>query len=1051
MNALSPVLRLAFIFVLVAGFPAHASETFPFDGLSFRHLGPVGNRVPAVAGVPGTRTLFAGAASGGLFRSVDDGLTWKPVFDDQDVASIGALAVAPSDPNVVWVGTGESFIRSNVSIGNGVYRSTDGGDSWSHLGLQESGRIGRIVVHPDDADVAWVAVQGHSYGPQKERGLYRTVDGGLNWEQVLFVSEDAGVIDVALKPGNPRILYAASWEFVMSTSGRTSGGPGSGLFRSKDGGETWDRLEGSGLPTGPWGKIGLAVSAERPDRVWALIETSSNSDFAEVGEFQGVLWRSDDAGDSWQMINRDNALSQRPLYYTRAVAAPDNGDEITFMAVRQSLSIDGGLTTVTQNSGWDHHDLWIDPSNPERRISGHDGGVSVTHNRGESWLRPQLPIAQLYHVATDDEVPYNVYGNRQDGPTFKGPSRSLGGGSIPISAWTSVGGCEVGFALPDPRGDGTVWSGCYDGILERFDANTGISRDVSVWPLAVESWAAADLEYRFQWNHPLAISPHDPDIVLAGSQYVHRTRDGGASWERISPDLTTADPVLMQRRGGLTLDDAGPTIAPVVFSIAFSPLNEGEIWAGTNDGLLHLSLDDGVTWQRLELPDVPPLGTVIQIEPSKHSAGSAYVAVDRHQEGDAATYLFKTEDHGATWRSLRSDLPQSVFSFAKTIREDPRRSGLLYLGTENGLWVSFDDGSSWHRWRAGLPPAPVSWIEVQERFNDLVLSTYGRGFWVLDDLTPLQEMTLEGPLELAPPRPTYRFVRRSRPIVDRPSAADGKNPDSGVPLTYFVRGSASDREDDEESEVTLRVLAADGHLVRELKGPSSPGLHRVSWNLLETRTPAVKLRLPPKENPYLPPGKDGLRNLPDGGRFALRALPGTYTVELTLGERTVSQSLQILPDPTSLIEEIEEQRELLQPLRASIEEAANVIHSIEAQREQIVGLLARLEDVAESGLLEDLDGVRVELEEIENRLFDLRLTGAGQDTLRWPRKLYARLTYLARRVQMSDAPPTLQHRQVAELLEDELRQLSSDYLALQDRIGGVNDDLAAAGLAGILP
>ena len=1030
------------------------NESTPFAALQFRHLGPVGNRVPAVVGVPGKPTFYAGAASGGIFRSADDGLTWEPIFDQMGVSSIGALAVAPSDSNVVWAGTGEAFIRSNVSIGNGVYRSTDGGDTWTHRGLEESGRIGRIVVHPHDPETAWVAAQGHSYGPQAERGVYRTKDGGVSWEHVLFVSEDAGAIDLVVSPTNPRILFAATWEFIMSTSGRTSGGPGSGIFRSHDGGTTWERLTERGLPTGPWGRIGLTMTADQPDRIWALIETSSNSDFAPVEEFQGVLWRSEDQGDSWTMINRNNALTQRPLYYSRAVAAPDNSDEITFMSVRQSLSIDGGLTTTTQNSGWDHHDLWIDPEDPKRRISGHDGGVSITHNRGRSWFKPQLPIAQLYHVATDSEVPYNVYGNRQDGPTFKGPSRTLSGSTIPISAWSSVGGCEVGFALPDPRDNGRVWSGCYDGILERFDQRTGLSRDVSVWPMAIESWSAGELEYRFQWNHPIAISPHDPDVVLAGSQYVHRTEDGGSSWQRISPDLTTADPELMRRRGGLTLDDAGPTVAPVVFAIAFSPRNPGEIWAGTNDGLVHLTRDDGTTWSEVtaNLPGVPPRGTINNIEPSRHRAGAAYLVVDRHQEGDTATYAFKTEDYGQTWRSLRGNLPQSVFSYAKVLREDPRRAGLLYLGTENGLHVSRDDGRTWHRWGGSLPPAPVSWIEIQESFNDLVLSTYGRGFWVLDDLTPVQELAFDT-RDLATPRDTYRFRSRGGNVVDQPSAADGQNPPYGTPLTYFV--GADDDQDADAAEAKIKIFDSADRLVREFDGPGEPGLHRVHWNLREETTPKVELRTSPRENPFLPVGKEGVRALPDGGRFSILAPPGQYTVEVALGETTLRKELELLPDPASSGEDIAQQLDLVRTVRGHIARAADLINDVERQRVEVNGWMTRLETVETTNtttqLVENLDGIRASLEEVENELFDLRLTGAGQDTLRWQRKLYARLTYLARRIHMSDAIPTSQQREVAALLAAELDDLVSRHESVQERIQVLNAELAEQGLAGILP
>jgi photosystem II stability/assembly factor-like uncharacterized protein len=1061
-HGLSPVLLLAVgLLAPLAGLRAQDGPPDPFAALAFRHIGPIGNRVPAVVGVPGEAgTYYAGGASGGIFKTTDGGVTWAPVFDDQPAASIGALAIAPSDPNVVWVGTGETFIRSNVSIGNGVYRSTDAGRSFVHRGLDATGRIGRIVVHPSDPDTAWVAAMGHSYGPQEERGVYRTRDGGATWQRVLFVDRDTGAVDLALRPGNPRIVYAATWQLAMSTAGRTSGGPGSGIWRSKDGGDTWERLDGHGLPAGPWGKIGLTVTAADPDRLWALIETSSNRDFAPVGELAGVLWRSDDGGDSWSLISRDNTLTQRPLYYTRAVAAPDDRDEITFLAVQQSLSIDGGKTITAQNAGWDHHDLWIDPTNGSRRISGHDGGVSISTNRGETWLKPLLPIAQVYHVNVDDEVPYFVYGNRQDGPSMRGPSRTLDGGEIPISAWSSVGGCEVGFAIPTPGASHIVWSGCYDGILERFDRRTGHSRDVSVWPLAIESWAAAEVDYRFQWQAPLAISPHDPQTVYTGSQFVHRTRDGGQSWQAISPDLTTADPELMRRTGGLTLDDAGPTVAPTVFAIAESPLEPGLIWAGTNDGRLHLTRDGGETWTDVTaaLPALPPRATVSSVEPSRHAPGTVYVAIDRHQEGDTATYVYASTDYGATFRSLRANLLQSVFSYAHCLREDPEVPGLLYLGTHNALWVSLDDGASWRELRAGLPHAPVHWLAVQEHFGDLVLATYGRGFWILDDLTPVRELArAKGSLgdapALLPPRPAYRF-RGVEAAVSQPGVpAAGANPPSGTPLHYWLPPRADGAE---APAVELRVLDENGMVVRALdEQDAEAGLHRVWWNLFEDSTPEVLLRTPPEERADDPLPESGTRPLRDGGRFAILAPPGSYTVELALdGEPVASAALELRPDPRAdgTSGDLASQEQTLRELRADIAAAAELINDAEELRHQIGLLRARFEGREDAGdALEVADQVDAEVKEIEGAFFDLRLSGASQDSLRWKRLLYARLVDLARRVQKTDHRPTDQHLEVAAMLHEQLEEQLERFEDLKrGEVEELNRLIGTAGLAGVV-
>ncbi|KPJ92506.1 MAG: hypothetical protein AMS18_07285, partial [Gemmatimonas sp. SG8_17] len=530
-----------------------------FSQLGYRHIGPVGNRVSAVVGVPGDpNTYYFGGASGGVFKSVDGGVHWEPVFDDQPAASIGALAIDPSNSNVVWAGTGEAHIRSNVSIGNGIYKSTDGGKTWSHMGLDSTGRISRIVIHPTHPDVVFAAALGHLYGPQEERGVFRTTDGGETWERVLFVDENTGASDIVMDPNNPRILFAGMWQMVIWTWGRQSGGPGSGLYTSRDGGDSWEQLSGNGLPKPPLGKIALAMSPDNSDRVFALIETNSNRDFAELDDHQGVLWRSDDGGESWRMVNGDHTLVQRPHYYSRVVAAPDDHNEVHFLATSHTTSLDGGLTITRGGAGGDNHDMWIDPLIPDRMVVGNDGGISISTTRGSSWMRPRLPIAQMYHVFTDNQIPYFVYGNRQDGASHRGPSNSLTGSTIPIGVWHSVGGCESGFAVPDPVDNNIVWSGCYEGILDRYDRRTGHARNVSVWPDDPEGWPAAPLEYRFQWTFPIAISPHDHTKVYVGSQHVHQTSNGGHSWSVISPDLTTNDKSRQQKTGGLTPDDASP-------------------------------------------------------------------------------------------------------------------------------------------------------------------------------------------------------------------------------------------------------------------------------------------------------------------------------------------------------------------------------------------------------------------------------------------------------------------------------------------------------------
>ncbi len=1069
-----------------------------FQDLEFRHIGPMGNRVSAVVGVAGDANVYyVGAASGGIFKTSDGGVHWQPIFDHQPVSSIGALAVAPSDPNVVWAGTGETFLRANVSIGNGVYKSTDAGKSWRHMGLEASGRIGRLIVHPSNADVVFAAALGHCYGPQSERGVYRTTDGGASWKRVLFTGENAGASDLVMDPGNPRVLFAGFWQMRIDTWSRQSGGPESGLFVSRDGGDNWLRLVGRGLPEPPWGKIGLTMSADDPRRIYALIETSSNRDFAVSEPFQGVLWRSDDGGESWAMVSADNDLIQRPLYYTRALAAPDDAEEIHFMAVRHSRSLDGGLTSSFDNqAGWDHHDIWIDALQPDRMIVGHDGGISISGNRGETWFKPQLPIAQMYHAHVDDRIPYFVYGNRQDGLSARGPSNTLNGNTIPIGTWSSVGGCEVGFAVPNRADPDIVWTGCYDGILERFDARTGHVRDVSVWPMAVESWPAAELKYRFQWTFPIVVSAHDPDRVYVASQFVHLTVDQGQSWTRISPDLTTGDLELQQRTGGLTLDDAGPTIGPTIFALAESPLEESLIWVGTNDGEVQLTRDAGISWHNVtaNLPELPPRGTISNIEPSRHAAGTAYLTVDRHQLGDTATHVYKTADYGEHWQRITAGVPQTVLSYAHCVREDPVRPGLLYLGVENGIYISFSDGERWHPLRSNLPPAPVHWLTVQERFNDLVVATYGRGFWILDDLTPLQQLEPDA-LGLAPmlfaPRPAYRFHQRQAPMMQPDDPAAGTNPTYGASLHYFlppkpgagqISGmnlagdtsagdtsagdtsagdtSAGDTSaGDTSAGPLLTILDASGTVVRSLDDiPHEVGLHRTWWDLDYDQTDEVKLRTRPDENPHVALSDDGWRSLEDGGRLAVLAPPGVYTVRLEAGGETLTRELTVLKDPGSTGSEhdLRRQMEVVFDLRAMTDQAAGMINQIEWARKQLDDLEARLSSLSEASpandeILAEVASLDADLRRLEGHFFDLRMTQGSQDNLRWKRLLYSRLLYLAVSLMRADYAPTDQQLEVYQQLKAELESHRERFEELREvEIPAFNEYLRQQGIGNVM-
>jgi len=1006
------------------------------DGLEARHIGPVGNRVAAVVGIPGDpNTYLAGAASGGIWKSADGGHDWRPVFDDFQVQSIGALAVAPSNRDVIYTGTGEPWIRSNVSHGAGVFRSDDQGESWRFIGLPESGRVGRIVVHPEDADVAFVAALGNLYEDQEQRGVFRTTDGGATWERVLHTDPGTGAFGLWMKADDPSTIFASLWTMHIRAWGRWSGGPNGGIYRSTDGGDSWTKLEGNGLPNGHLGKIDLTGSADDPDRIYALIETNVNSANGPLNpggeeeyEFQGVLWRSDDGGERWRMVQAQHRIQQRPHYYTRLVAAPDDADQVHFMATSYTVTDDGGPTLRGGGgNGGDFHDMWIDPTMPDRMILGHDQGVSISTTRGEAWYRPLLPIAQMYHVQVDDEIPYNVYGNRQDGPSTAGPSRVLHGGEIPVGEWRSVGGCESGWAVPDTVDD-VVWSGCYEGILDRHDLATRTSRRVTVWPDNPEALAAEEVRYRFQWTFPITLSPFDPSVVYVGSQHVHRTTNGGQSWDIISPDLSTGTDSLLLKTGGLTPDDAGPTYAAVVFAIAESPIAPGELWAGTNDGKLWVTRDGGGEWTDLtdNLPELPTFATISSIEVSRHAPGKAYVAVDGHQIGVFDPLLYVTEDHGASFRRIDGGIPRSVLSFTHVLQEDPERPGLLYAGTGNGLYVSRSDGEAWVRYD-GIPAAPVHWVEVQDRFDDLVIATYGRGFWIVDDITPLQASSADGaPLGDGPsadgvhlftPRDWWRFDSEASPFSQPGVPAAGSNGPSGAVINYWLP--------DEVGDVAIEIVDESGEVIAEVGAPSRPGFNRTQWGLRHSSSKRPTMRTPALEQALAGPLRpDGTRSAGDGGSVSPTAIPGTYTVRLTVDGEVFEEPLTILPDPntTGSMEGMRAQLAMALELRDMANRVVALIDAIEVERARLLAL-----EEANDGLSAGDQALYDQLTDLEMQLTDLRLTG-GQDSLWWGRRLYAKITSLGGYISGTDYGPTDQAREVQQLYE-ELLEAAEEELA----------------------
>ena len=986
---------VCFLFIFNTNVSADNQAITPeiYKSLQYRHIGPPGNRTAAVVGVPGDPLVYyIGSSSGGIFKSTDGGTTWKPVFDKQPAQSIGALAVANSDANVVWAGTGEAFIRSNISIGNGVYKSTDAGKTWKHMGLPKSGRIGRIVINTENPDIVLVAAMGHCYGPQKERGVYKTTNGGKTWKQVLFADKNTGCFEIAMNPKNPRIMFAGMWPLVIHTYGRTSGGPNGGIWKSTDGGDTWKRLKGRGLPESPIGKVGLAIAYSNPHVVYALIETGHPN--------RGVLWRSNNSGNTWKLVSYNRLLNERSHYASRVMVNPGDENEVYFAANSQSITLDGGYTSETVRWSGDCHDMWADPLDANRFMISDDGGAIITLNRGKTWRRISLPNAQMYHVAVDNQIPYYVYGGKQDGPAYKGlsqgiPPRSWGQSR---SLWGTTAGGECGFIVPDPKDANIVWGGSYNAQLQRADYRTGHVNSVHIWPESIYGSHGAVVKYRFNWTFPIHISPHDHNVVYAGSQFVHRTSDAGKSWQVISPDLTTNDASKQGPSGGLTRDNLAVEYGCVVFAIAESPIDNGCIWAGSNDGLVHVTRDSGKTWANVtkNIPKLPVWGTVSNIEPSRYHAGTAYITVDFHQMNNRDPFVYKTTNYGKTWKSLSSTIPKSVFSYVHWVHEDPLRQGLLYLGTENAIYVSFNDGKKWLPLQNNLPHAPVHHMVIQEHFNDLVVGTYGRGFWIMDDITPLQQLNdqvLAAKAHLFKPRPAYRLHSIAGVAQFRPNAT----------INYYLG-------DKPKGKVNISILDGQGKLVKKLSGSKKKGINRVNWSMRHFASPIAKLRTKPPGNPHVVEEKRFHRRWEQQGWYPILswgtwggfsghlASPGTYTVELKVGEQTLTQKLTIKKDPrsTGTLADINQQDALHKKIRKELIVVSTMISQIEWMKKGLHDLKALQKEQKSFKKVKAKHAVFAKkLQAIEDELFQPMIAEGDSKSFRFPQKLYCKLSVLA--------------------------------------------------------
>ena len=1002
------------------------STTVSFDqalysGIKWREVGPYrGGRSSTVTGVPGNPNLYYfGTVGGGVWRTKDAGQSYENITDKYFGGTIGAVAVAESDPNVIYVGEGEQTLRNNVSSGWGVWKSTDAGASWRHIGLSDSRHISRIRIHPKNPDVVYVAAMGNLWKPNEMRGIYRSIDGGTTWKKVLYINETAMAGDLAMDPNNPRILYAATWNMKRNGYRMDSGGPDSKLWKSTDGGETWENLSDKpGMPKGINGIIGVTVSPVNSNRIWTIIENT---------EAPGV-YRSDDAGKTWARINQDRALLQRAWYYCRIYADTQNEDKVWVMNVSYGVSKDGGKTFELKNAPHgDHHDLWIDPANNQRMAIADDGGAQISNDGGENWTTyHNQPTAQFYRVTTDNSFPYNILGAQQDNTSVRIPHRT-DGNSITDKDWTALSIGESAHLAPDPTNPNIIYGSDYKGYMSMQNLDNGQERSTNVWPDLPAGSGVEVMKYRFNWNYPLVFSKHDSKKLFAGSNHLHSTVDGGQSWQEISPDLTRGEPETIKSSGGpITQDNTGAEYYANIFVISESPFTKDEIWTGSDDGLIHVTTDGGKNWKNVTPPQSPKYNMWNSIDVNPFVKGGAYAVATSYKFGDYTPYIYKTTDFGKTWTVITTGIPKE--EFVRVVRADPKRQGLLYAGTEKGMWISFDDGASWTKFQLNLPPVPVADLAVKD--DNLIAATHGRSFWMIDDLTPLHQLKAEMATNtslLFKPAATYRMP--SQGGYREPRKGEGENRPGGVLVHYYLKSV------DDKTDAKLEFLTANGEVIKSYsnKAKERPeqltvktGGNRFVWDMRYAgykTFPGMVFYGSPNQGP--------------------KAVPGKYKVRLTVNGESQEQEFEILKDPrvATTPEEFRAQFDYLIKVRDKVTDANQGVIDIRKIKEDLGSLKNKVGTEAQyKELIDAVKKFEAELTIHENNIHQTK-NRSVQDPLNYGIKMNNRLAHLMVEQAAGDFPPTQQGEQVREMLtkmvDDELLKLRSTINQNTERINNM--------------